>query len=216
MIKILVLFKEGLKKTSPLLVLISFTFSLLGCSDTELPKVETIKTNWITIADEILYLNISETGIYEIGDIRFEILWEKEMEPNQNLGYLGGITDLKIFKEGAQVNCFENLVDPVGLGEINFEFFDFNLDGHLDFRFPIAVGQSRWDQYFIYSERNSRFEHLPSWDYLKIHKVNKLDKLIITHSDGYKSRELFEVKGDSLVFVRELRRFPKENVLLFE
>ena len=209
MIKILILIREVFNKTSSSLVLIFFGFFIFGCLDTESLKTQSPKSNWVSIADEIQSLDLSETGIYEIGDIRLEILWEKEMEPNQNLGYLGGITDLKVFKKGVLVNCFNNLVDPVGLGEINFEFYDFNLDGNLDFRFPIAIGRSRWDQYFIYSEENARFKHLPSWDYLRIQKANKEDKLIITHSDGYKSREIFAVKGDSLVFVRELRRLPK-------
>ena len=162
--------------------------------------------DWVSFDNEnveIFEISKSQTLILE--DLRFEIIWEKELIPNEKFGYLGGIKRMDIYKKDSLVNTFVNIEDVVGLGEISIMFYDYNMDGKLDFTLPISSGKNRWDKYFIYNREKNQFQYQPSWDYLRIQKFNLKEKLILSQPNGYNPPEIYSVSFDTLIFLKELK-----------
>lgn len=159
---------------------------------------------WTSFENEnvrIFMISKSETLILE--NIRLEVAWDKELIPNKKFGYLDGIKRMDIYKNDSLVNTFENIEDAVGLGEINISFYDFNMDGELDFSLPIDIGKNRWDEYFIYNSEMNKFRHQTSWDYLRIQEINPNKKLILSQPDGFDSRKIYFVSGDTLIHLKK-------------
>ena len=162
--------------------------------------------HWISFENEnvqILMISKSDTLILE--NLRFEVTWDKQLIPNKKLGYLGGIKRMGIYKNDSLVNTFENIEDAVGLGEINITFYDFNMDGELDFSLPIDMGKNRWNEYFIYNSEMNKFRHQTSWDYLRLQKINPNKKWILSQPDGFDPRKIYFVSGDTLIYLKDMK-----------
>ena len=100
-----------------------------------------------------------------------------------------------INKDNREIQVIENLEDNVALGTIYLNFYDYNLDGYLDFTLPI---NSRWLMYYIFNPQTNLFEHLEDWDYLRIQKIDKKNKLILSEPDGNAmedNRKIYKING---------------------
>jgi len=141
--------------------------------------------DWLLFEREnITYHTISKSETFSIDDYTFEIIWGNKVSYTEKLGYYGGISSIKIYKNKALINTFSNIEDTVALGEIHLTFYDYNFDGHLDFTLPIDCGKSCWYKYYLYNPKTNKFQHSKDWDYLRIQKINKEMKLILSQPDG--------------------------------
>lgn len=156
--------------------------------------------DWFSFENEnVQTLTISKSETFTLKNLRLEVTWDNKLIPNKKFGFLGGIKRMGIYKEDSLINTFENIEDVVGLGEINIVFYDFNLDGELDFSLPIDIGKNRWDIYYIYNKETNKFQHQPSWDYFRIQKINPNKKSILSQPDGREPGKIYFIDGDKLI-----------------
>jgi len=170
--------------------LIIFGIPIIGCSQND---------SWQFFSNEDkTSVYISETKTYEINDLVFDVAWDKELSYSEKIGYYGGIKSLFVYKDNKKVQTLNNIEDNIALGYIYFEFYDFNLDGHLDFRIPI---NSRWKRYYIFNSQINKFVHREDWDYLRIQKIDTINKRIISVQDRnyIGSVKLYQIKGLELI-----------------
>ncbi len=143
---------------------------------------ETKNNQWLLFSEEYkVTKDVNETDNFNINNLTFEIAWDKDLSYSENIGYYGGIKSLTIYKNDKKLQTFRNIEDEIALGTISIDFYDYNLDGFIDFTLPI---NENWNKYFIYNPITNMFEHLKDWDYLKIQKIDKINKQIISHPDG--------------------------------
>lgn len=158
------------------------------------------ENNWQEFPEEkIITVNINKTGIYEAQNFSLDVVWDENLSYSENIGYYGGIKKMIINKDNREIQVIENLEDNVALGTIYFNFYDYNLDGYLDFTLPI---NSRWLMYYIFNPQTNQFEHLEDWDYLRIQKIDKKNKLILSEPDGNAmedNRKIYKINGMNII-----------------
>ena len=158
------------------------------------------KNNWKEFSKEkIITLNINKTKLYKIKNFTFNVIWNKKLNNLKNLSYYyGGIKKLSILKGNNKLQTINSIEDKIALGNIIFSFYDYNLDGYLDFSIPIDCGKSCYDRYYIFNPKSNKFEHKKSWDYLRIQKIDKRNKMILSQPDGNAfedNRKKYKIKG---------------------
>jgi hypothetical protein len=155
--------------------------------------------NWQLFSLEtITYIDVNKTDSFVVSNFKFEIVWDKQLSYSENIGYYGGIKKLSIFKENEKIQIIDNIEDNVAIGKIYFSFYDYNFDGYIDFSIPIDCGKNCWDKYYIFNPKSKKFEHKKSWDYLRIQKIDKKNKLILSQPDGNAfedNRKTYKIKG---------------------
>jgi hypothetical protein len=158
------------------------------------------ENNWQEFSKEkIITVNINKTGIYKVQNYSLDVVWDENLSYSENIGYYGGIKKMTIHKDNREIQVIENIEDNVALGTINFNFYDYNLDGYLDFTLPI---NSRWLMYFIFNPQSTEFEHRENWDYLSIQKIDKKNKMILSQPNGNAiedNRKKYKIKGLDIV-----------------
>ena len=159
---------------------------------------------WILFENEdITHYTISKSEKCNIDKFTFEIVWDNQLTHNEKFGYLGGIKSMKIYKDNILINTILNITDEIGLGEIYFRFYDYNFDGNTDFTLPI---NSKWEKYYLFNPTNKNFQNYVDWDYLSIQKVNKKDKLTLSHPDGNSeidNRKLYSIIGQKILEIQK-------------
>ena len=183
-----------MKKT--LLIFIFFTITLASSQSNK-------NSDWQVFSKEnIISIDINKTESFVIGDLKFKIVWDKKLSYSENIGYCGGIKSLTIYKNNILLQSIQNIEDNVALGTISIKFYDYNLDGHLDFTVPIDCGKICWDKYYIFNPQKNKFENLKDWDYLRIQKINKIKKQILSEPDDdaiTDNRRRYQIKGLKLI-----------------
>lgn len=158
------------------------------------------ENNWQEFSEEkIITVNINKTGIYKAQNYSLDVVWDENLSYSENIGYYGGIKKMIINKDNREIQVIENLEDNVALGTIYLNFYDYNLDGYLDFTLPI---NSRWLMYYIFNPQTNLFEHLEDWDYLRIQKIDKKNKLILSEPDGNAmedNRKIYKINGLNII-----------------
>lgn len=158
------------------------------------------ENNWQEFSEEkIITVNINKTEIYKAQNYSLDVVWDENLSYSENIGYYGGIKKMIINKDNREIQVIENLEDNVALGTIYFNFYDYNLDGYLDFTLPI---NSRWLMYYIFNPQTNQFEHLEDWDYLRIQKIDKKNKLILSEPDGNAmedNRKIYKINGLNII-----------------
>ena len=69
----------------------------------------------------------------------------------------------------------------------------------MDFRIP---ANDNWYFYYIFNPKLNKFEYKNNWDVIKIQKIDKTNKQILTQPDGnYQedTRKLYQVKGSEVL-----------------
>lgn len=87
-------------------------------------------------------LSFSKSETLSVDGFPLEAIWDKKLSYSDNLGHYGGISKLKIFKNGKHLQTLENIEDGLALGQLYLTFYDYNMDGYLDFSIPIDCGKS--------------------------------------------------------------------------
>ena len=156
------------------------------------------ENHWELLDDKaISRIQITESGKYVIEEYIFEVSWNDSLSYSNNIGFYGGIEKLIISREESKIQCLKNIEDAIALGSINLSFFDYNMDGHLDFSLPL---NDRWPKYYLYNPETQQFQHSPTWDYIKIQKINQTKNLIQTHPSGMQNNtEIYKVEGMKLL-----------------
>jgi hypothetical protein len=159
-----------------------------------------INQNWQPFNKEtIKTLSVSKTEITTYKDLKFNVIWDNKLSHSDNIGYYGGIKQLTIYKKDKQINLLKNIEDGIALGVINFEIYDYNLDGHLDFTIPIDCGSVCWNSYYLFNPTTNKFEHCKDWDYLRLKEINKITKQIRNQPYGNDAIKTYQIKGLELI-----------------
>lgn len=166
-------------------------------------------TDWINFDDQkTTTLEFTKSATLSIKNFSFQAVWNPKMVYSGNIGYYGGISELHIYKDKNLIQTIKNIEDGIALGYINITFYDYNMDGHLDFTIPIDCGKSCYDSFYLYNPQTNKFEYSKSWDYLRIDKFNKKKKQILSIPDGNAgdaSHYLYQVKGNRLIKVKSIK-----------
>ncbi|WP_233883015.1 XAC2610-related protein [Tenacibaculum piscium] len=154
--------------------------------------------------EAIIYKSIKNNETFKIKQFNFVITWDEKLSYSSNLErHYGGIKLLEIYEKDKHLTSFQNIEDPTALDEIVIRFYDYNLDGFIDFSLPISVGGSSWLRYYIYNPTTKKYLHEKEWDYLRIQKIDKTNKRILTQPDGnVDNRKLFKIEGSKLIEVK--------------
>jgi hypothetical protein len=143
-------------------------------------------------------IKITGSGSFEIEEFRIRVIWDEKLSHSENLGYYGGIAEMIIYKGDQTIFTGINIEDGIALGIINLTFYDYNLDGHIDFTIPIDCGRSCYDKYYLFDPVKNIFLHASDWDYLRIQKLNKVKKQLISQPEGNAMdtvNKLFQING---------------------
>ena len=161
------------------------------------------KSTWLLFSKEkVVTIDINKTGSFKVNNLKFNVVWDKKLSHSENIGYYGGIKSLTIYENNKLLQSINNIEDNIALGTISIKFYDYNLDGHLDFTIPIDCGKICWDKYYIFNHQINKYEHLKDWDYLRIQKINKIKKQILSEPDDNSitdNRTLYQIKGLKLI-----------------
>ena len=158
--------------------------------------------NWQEFSDEeIIILNMNDTKAYHIENLKFNVTWDSKLSYSDNIGYYGGIKELHIYKSNKKIQSLFDIEDTIALGDLNFRFYDYNLDGYLDFSIPLNCGRSCWERYYLYNPTSEVFEHKKDWDYLRIQKIDTKNKRILSVQDGNgpNNQKIYQIKGLQLI-----------------
>jgi hypothetical protein len=176
-----------------------FQFSLTSYSQNLNSK------NWKSFEyDNARHFTVTKTEKFNIDSFRFDIEWDKKLNYSDNIGYYGGIKLLKIYKDKHLIYSIKNIEDVIALGKIYFDFYDYNMDGFMDFSFPISQGKSQWRKYFLYDNSSNTFKSFKEWDYLRIGYMNKVTMQILTLPDE-NEQTLYKVIGFNLKKIKTIK-----------
>lgn len=190
-------------KNSILLILLLLSFNLLNSQNFN-------NNDWSLMQHEpTTTLSFTKSETQSINDnISLKAIWDDKLSYSANIGYYGGIAELHIFKNKKHIQTIKKIEDGIALGYIYITFYDYNMDGYLDFTIPIDCGKSCYDYYYIFNPKTNKFEHSKSWDYVRIDKLNKSKKQILSIPDGNAgdtSHYLYKVDGKQLIKVKSIK-----------
>jgi len=170
---------------------------------------EAKETGWVYLEDDMpTYLKFTTNRTANsINGFMFKAVWKDDLNlPAEEYPY-GGISELHIYKDQKRIQTIKNIVDYIALGYINLKFFDFNMDGYLDFTVPISCGKSCYDKYYLYHPKTKMLTHQKEWDYLRIGDFNKAKKQIRSIPDGNAvetKHYLYQVDGHRLIKIKTI------------
>lgn len=182
------------------LIITLFTFTLLFSQKSE---------SWLLMDKEpITTLSFSKSETLSVNEFSFQATWDNKLSYSDNLGYYGGISELKVLKNNKLLQTIKNIEDGIAIGEINITFYDYNMDGYIDFSIPIDCRKSCYDAYYLFNPQTEKFEHQKEWAYLKIQEINKVNKQILTVPDGnakHSQNILYQVDGLKLIKLKTFK-----------
>ncbi|MFD0762718.1 hypothetical protein ACFQZW_11555 [Lutibacter aestuarii] len=121
-----------------LFIVFSISFLSLNISSQNLSGID-----WKLFSDENVESIVvtNETDFFSIDRYNFEMNWNEQLSYSDNIGYYGGIEEMRIYDDNHLITKIVDIEDIVALGEIYFEFYDYNFDGYIDFSYPISQGK---------------------------------------------------------------------------
>lgn len=155
----------------------------------------------------ITHLFTASDTSFSIKGFTFYAVWKDVLDLTDEEYPYGGISELHIYKGQTRIQTIQNIVDYIALGYINLKFFDFNMDGYLDFTVPISCGKSCYNMYYLYHPKTKMFKHQKEWDYLRIGDFNKAKRQIRSIPDGNATdtqHYLYQVDGYRLVKIKAI------------
>ena len=143
---------------------------------------------------------VTKNTSFKVDKFEFKIEWTDKLSHSPNLGYLGGIKSLKIYSKGTLINDFKSIEDEVGLQKFIIDFYDFNLDGTIDFRIRRECGGSCYYSYYLSNIELNQFENPKEWDYIRVRALDFKNKLLADQLAGInEGADIFKVKGNRLI-----------------
>ncbi len=150
--------------------------------------------------DDLLTKEVTKNTSFKVDKFEFKIEWTDKLSHSPNLGYLGGIESLKIYSKGTLINDFKSMEDEVGLQKFIIDFYDFNLDGTIDFRIRRECGGSCYYSYYLSNIELNQFENPKEWDYIRVKAIDLKNKLLEDQLTGInKGSDIYKVKGNRLI-----------------
>lgn len=136
--------------------------------------------NWVEVLDkDLTHITVTpKIQKFKIDKFVFESTWDSKQNFSNNIGFYGGIKTLKIYKDNKLLNTISKIEDAIALGEIYFEFYDYNFDGYIDFSVPIDSGKGVSRKFYLYNKELNQFKYYKDWDYVRIDEINKSEKQI--------------------------------------
>ncbi|MCG2431857.1 XAC2610-related protein [Aequorivita xiaoshiensis] len=164
---------------------------------------------WVNLEDGMTNtLKFTNTDILKSSNgLTFKATWKEDLDLSDEEYAYGGISELHVYKGQRHIQTIKNIVDYIALGYVNLTFFDYNMDGYLDFTVPISCGGSCYEKYYLYNPKTKMFTHQKEWDYLRIWKFNKATKQIRSVPDGNAMNAkhyLYKVDGLKLIKVKTI------------
>lgn len=160
---------------------------------------ESDATNWVYLEKEqTTTLEFTKSETLSVDEFSFKAIWSDKLNlPDIEYPY-GGISELNIYNGKTHIQTITNIVDGIDLRYIDVKFYDYNMDGYLDFSIPIDCGKSCYDAYYLFNPKTEKFEHAKDWDYLRIQKLDKRQKRIFSMPEGTArsgEKMLYQVEG---------------------
>ena len=123
--------------------------------------------NWqeLLYKDQKHFTVTAKTQKFKVGKFVFETTWDSNRHFTNNIWYLGGIESMKIYKDNKLLNTISKIEDALALGEIYFDFYDYNFDGYTDFSVPIDSGKGVSRKFYLYNKELNQFKYYKDWDY---------------------------------------------------
>lgn len=171
------------------------------------------ESEWVYLKNsEITQFYISSDTILNINTFRFEIDFDEKMNYNENAGsHYGGIAEMRVIKNGKQIQQLRNIEDIRALGVIEITFYDINLDGHIDMSFILSEGKGNFYEYYIFNPTRDRFEHYREWDYIRPNLYNKSLKQFLTIPYGTAivgEFALYQINGNNIKEIKTFHYHP--------
>lgn len=164
--------------------------------------------DWKMFHDEDLSgITMTKTETIKFKDLLLDVKWNDSLSYSYNIGYYGGVSELKLRFKGKFIQTIKNIEDGIALGEIPIVFYDFNMDGFLDFFIRIDCGKVCQLNYYFFDESSSTFVYNEEWDYVNVFKINKAKKQLLTEPDGTALKgdyDWFQVKGNHLTLIKKM------------
>jgi hypothetical protein len=149
---------------------------------------------------DLLTKEVTKNTSFKVDKFEFKIDWQDKLSHSPNLGYLGGIKSLKIYSKGRLINDFISIEDEVGLQKFIIEFYDFNLDGTIDFRIRRECGGRCYYSYYLSNIQTNKFENPKEWDYIRVRALDFKNKLLADQLAGInEGADIYKVKGNRLI-----------------
>jgi hypothetical protein len=149
---------------------------------------------------DLLTKEVTKNTSFKVDKFEFKIEWKDKLSHSLNLGYLGGIKSLKIYSKGRLINDFISIEDEVGLQKFIIDFYDFNLDGTIDFRMRRECGGRCYYSYYLSNIQTNKFENPKEWDYIRVRALDFKNKLLEDQLAGInEGADFYKVKGNRLV-----------------
>lgn len=152
--------------------------------------------------DRIPYLTITKTEDLKFQNLTFKVKWNAKLSYSDNLKrHYGGIGELKIYYKNQLFQTMNNIEDQAAMETVYMYLFDFNMDGFLDFSIRAECGKSCYYNYYLYNTQMKKFIHNKEWDVLRISKINKKTKQLLTYPDDYKdysTQTLYKIINNKL------------------
>lgn len=152
-----------------------------------------------TITNKKLIEVNKDTKSFSVEDFTFKVTWDDKLSHSDNIGYYGGVSELKIYRNSKYLHTLHKIEDNIALGYINFTFEDYNLDGFVDFRIPL---NDKYPMYYLFNPKTNQYERAEDWDYLRDFKTDKLKKQITTNSYDFDKVKVYKISGLKLIEVR--------------
>lgn len=161
------------------------------------------QNNWqeLLYKDQKHFTVTAKTQKFKLDKYTFETTWDSKQNYSNNIGYYGGIKTLKIYKDNKLLNTISKIEDAIALGEIYFEFYDYNFDGYIDFSVPIDSGKGVSRKFYLYNKELNQFKYYKDWDYVRIDEINKSKKQIksiVPYSANHGTIYRYQVIGCTL------------------
>lgn len=163
--------------------------------------------------EEYLRFGIDSTQTFQVGVFTFEAVYDENMSFSENIGNWGGIRQMTISKNSRHLQTMTDIKDIFGFGVVQIEFYDFNLDGHIDMRFVLAEGKAHFHEYFLFNPQKQIFKHAEDWDYIRPDYYNFKEKQFLTipyGTAGYGDFGLYQINGSKL---RQLKKIYYHSML---
>ena len=155
-------------------------------------------SNWELIENEQT-LEITKSANFKIKNYDLQLIWTDSLHTTHK-GYYGGIKSATFLLDGTAFQTIDSLKDGIGLGYINLSFFDYNMDGFIDFSFPKSCGRNCLDQYYLFDNDKKEFILVKEWDNLRIHKLDKENRLILTMPEGMEGKQkIFKIENNNFL-----------------
>jgi|SRR5690625_1756949 len=144
--------------------------------------------------ENIIHVEVRDST-YNIENFTFDaVKWEDG--PYKFAG--GELKELHIYKDNELIQVMEGIKETLEMNPyLIFTFYDYNLDGHIDFRILRDCGKTCYFDYYLFNPETQKFELAEDWKWVRIDEINKDKKQFWDFPSGTAvegSRDLYQIE----------------------